>query len=130
MPKLRTEIYGGGDMSWLDSSHGIANARTDILDISAFAAATYYPDGYIKSGTPVAKVGNVLVPYDKTEATVTDAGILWGCLLTDQRIAGTDDFGVPVLKHGALIVAKVPHPGGFAAPVAAAKRSATTFIYV
>ena len=128
MPRLSTETFGGGDLSWLGSTHGISNARTEILDISAFTAATHYPDGYIKSGTPVAKVGGVLVPYDATEATVTGAGVLAGFVLTDQKVVGTDDFAVPLFDHGRVIASKLPI--SFTAPSAAAKRAATTIVFV
>ncbi|MFE5309708.1 head decoration protein [Isoptericola sp. NPDC056605] len=128
MPRLKNETFGGGDQSWLGSTHGIANARTEVLDISTFTAGTHYPNGYIPSGTPVAKVGGVLVPYDGTEATVTGAGILAGFVLTDQPVVGTADFAVPVLDHGRVRASKVP--GTFTAPAAAAKRAATTFVFV
>lgn len=128
MPRLSTETFGGGDLSWLGSTHGISNARTEILDVSAFTAATHYPDGYIKSGTPVAKVGGVLVPYDATEATVTGAGVLAGFVLTDQKVVGTDDFAVPLFDHGRVIASKLPI--SFTAPTAAAKRAATTIVFV
>ena len=60
MPKYRTEQdVVVGNMEWLGSNHGIRNARTEILDISTFTAATHYPNGYIPSGMPVAKVGGV-----------------------------------------------------------------------
>lgn len=130
MPKLRQETFGTGDMSWLGSTHGLRNARTAILDISTFTAGTHYPDGYIPSGTPVALVAGLLVPYDKTEATVTGAGILAGFVLTDQPVVGTADFAVPLLDHGRVIVAKVPYSGGFVAPAAAAKKAATTIVFV
>lgn len=128
MPRLKNETFGGGDLSWLGSAHGIANARTEVLDISTFTAGTHYPNGYIPSGTPVAKVGGVLVPYDATEATVTGAGVLAGFVLTDQPVVGTADFGVPVLDHGRVRTAKLP--AAFTAPTAAAKRAATTFVFV
>lgn len=128
MPRLKTETFGGGDQSWLGSDHGIANARTEILDISTFTASTHYPNGYIPSGLPVAKVGGVLVPYDSTEGTTTGAGVLAGFVLFDQPVVGTADFGVPLLDHGRVIAAKVPI--SFAAPAAAAKRAATTFVFV
>lgn len=128
MPRLKTETFGGGDQSWLGSAHGIANARTEVLDISAFTAGTHYPDGYIRSGTPVAKVGGVLVPYDATEGTTDGAGVLAGFVLTDQKVSGTDDFGVPLLDHGRVITAKLPI--AFTAPVAAEKRAATTIVFV
>lgn len=128
MPRLKSETIGGGDQSWLGSTHGIANARTEVLDISTFTAGTHYPNGYIPSGLPVAKVGGVLVPYDATEGTVTGAGVLAGFVLTDQAVVGTSDFGVPVLDHGRVIVSKLPI--SFTAPAAAAKRAATTVVFV
>ena len=128
MPKLKTETFGGGDLSWLGSTHGIVNARTEILDISTFTAGTHYPNGYIPSGLPVAKVGGVLVPYDATEGTTTGAGVLAGFVLTDQPVVGTSDFGVPLIDHGRVKTAKLPI--AFTAPTAAAKRAATTIVFV
>lgn len=107
MPKLRQETLGTGDMSWLDSTHGIRNARTEILDISAFTKSTHYPDGYIRSGTPVALVGGLLVPYDVTAGTTTGAGVLEGHILTDQSVVDDKDFGVPLLDHGRVKVSKI-----------------------
>lgn len=132
MPRMKTETFLAGDMSWLDSDHGITNARTDLLDISTFTAGTHYPNGFIPSGQPVAKVGGVLVPYTSAEGTTTNAGVLWGHILTDQQVVGTNDFAVPVLKHGRVKTAKVPvgSDGAFTAPVAAAKRANVTIDYV
>lgn len=120
MPRMKRESYQAGDMSWLDSDHGIRNARTELLDVSTFTVT----DGFIKSGTPVAKVAGVLVPYDSTEGVTTNAGVLYGHVLTDQAVVGTSDFAVPVFKHGRVIAAKVPAgANAFTAPVAAAKRN-------
>lgn len=131
MPRLSTQTYGTGDMSWLDSTHGIANARTDLVDISTFTAGTHFPNGYIPSGTPVAKVGGVLVPYTSAEGTTTNAGVLHGHLLTDQPTDGVADFGAPVLKHGRVVASKVPQgTDAFTAPVAVAKRINVTINYV
>lgn len=131
MPRLKNETTGAGDQSWLGSAHGIRNCRTELLDISTFTPATHYPNGYIPSGTPVAKVGGVLVPYDSTEATVTNAGVLAGHLFTDQAVVGTDDFAVPVLDHGRVRSAKVPQgSNAFTVPVAAAKCAAVTIVYI
>lgn len=131
MPRLKTETLGTGDQSWLGSAHGIRGCRTELLDISTFTAGTHYPNGYIPSGTPVAKVGGVLVPYTSAEATTTGAGVLAGHILTDQPVVGTADFGVPVLDHGRVKTAKVPQGSdAFTAPVAAAKRIGVTIVYV
>ncbi len=128
MPRLKSETVGSGDQSWLGSAHGITNCRTELLDISAFTANTHYPNGYIPSGLPVAKVGGVLVPYDATEGTTTGAGVLAGFVFTDQAVVGTSDFAVPLLDHGRVRAAKVPN--SFTAPAAAAKRAATTVVYI
>lgn len=131
MPRLRNETVGAGDQSWLASSHGINDCRTEPLNIGAFTAGTHYPNGYIPSGTPVAKVAGLLVPYDSTEATTTNAGVLAGHIFTDQPVVGTGNFGVPLLDHGRVRSAKVPQgANAFTAPVAAAKRAATTIVYI
>lgn len=120
MPKLRTESVGNGDQSWLGSTHGIGNCRTGTLDISAFTAATHYPDGYIPSGTAVnvADEGAV-VPY-------TDgAGAELGFLFTDQKVEGTADLPAPILRHGIINVGNLP--AAFTAP---ATGSAAGFVFV
>ncbi len=132
MPKLRQENLGGGDMSWLDSTHGIRNSRTGIIDISAFTPATHYPDGFIPSGTPVALVSGLYVPYDITIGTTTGAGVLAGHLLTDQQVVGTADFGAPIYDHGRVNASKVAAIlsawSSFVAPIAA--KNATNILYV
>ena len=128
MPKLIEEVYGTGDQSWLGSAHGISNCRTATVDISAFTKSTHYPDGFLPSGTVVAEVDGKLVPYDSTEGTVTEAGVIAGHLFTDQPVVGTADFAAPVLDHGRVKASKVP--GSFTKPADAAKLSATTIVYV
>ena len=131
MPRLKTETFGAGDQSWLRSSHGLRNAKTEMVNVSAFTAGTHYPNGYIPSGTPVAKVGGLMVPYTSAEATTTGAGVLWGHILTDQRVVGTSNFPAPVFRHGEVVAAKVPTgTDAFTAPVAAAKRASSTINYV
>lgn len=131
MPRLKNETFGAGDQSWLDSAHGLRNARTEVLDISTFTAGTHFPNGFIPSGTPVAKVGGMLVPYTSAEGTTTGAGVLAGHVLTDQPVVGTTDFAVPLFKHGRVKAAKVPQgTDAFTAPVAAAKRANVTIDYV
>ncbi|MBG6083245.1 hypothetical protein [Zhihengliuella flava] len=128
MPRLTTETYGGGDYSWVGAAHALRNARTEMIDVSAFTESTHYPDGYIPSGTPVAKVSGVLVPYDSAEATVTGAGILAGFVLTDTPVSGTTDVPAALYDHGRVVTANVP--GDFTAPAAAEKSSATTIVFV
>lgn len=128
MPRYSAETFGAGDQSWLGSSHALANCRTETVDISAFTKATHFPNGFIPSGTPVAKVGGVLVPYDATEATVADAGVLAGFIFTDQATDGVANLPVPLFDHGRVKVANLPV--AFVAPAAEAKRANTTIVYL
>lgn len=129
MPRLKTETFGGGDQSWIGSgAPHLAEGRTEILDISTFTAGTHYPNGYIPSGLPVAKVGGVLVPYDATEATTTNAGVLAGHVLFDVPVVGTDDFAVALYDQGRVVTSKLPI--AFTTPVAAAKRAAVAIVYI
>lgn len=128
MPRVKSDTIGSGDQSWLGSDHGIANGRTELLDVSTFTASTYYPNGYIPSGTAVAKVGGVLVPYDDTQSVTTNAGVLAGFILTDQPVIGTNDFAVSVLDHGRVITAKLPQT--VTIPGAAAKLASTQFVFI
>ena len=56
MPRLRSETIGAGDQSWLGSAHAIWNCRTGTLDMSTFVAATHFPGGHLRSGTPLGRI--------------------------------------------------------------------------
>ena len=124
MPKLRSESFGGGDQSWLGSAHGIANCRTETIDVSAFTQATHYPDGYIPSGFPVAKVNGLLVPYNAAGADGSQN--IAGHIFTDQAVVGTGNLPAPLLDHGRVKTARVPL-AGFAAP---ASQPNTNIVYL
>jgi hypothetical protein len=127
MPRLQSENVGAADRSWLGSTHAIANARTETIDISTFTPSTHYPNGYIPSGTPVAIVSGLLVPYDVTIGTTTGAGILAGHLLNDEKVVGSTDFGVALFDHGRVKSAKVPY-ASFVTPIAA--KNGSNILYV
>ena len=130
MPRMSTQTFGGGNQSWLGAgAPHVDECRTEVLDISTFTAGTHYPNGYIPSGLPVAKVGGVLVPYDPTEATTTGAGVLAGHVLTDQPVVNAvSDFGVPLYDQGRVVSANLPIT--FTPPTAAAKKAAVAIVYV
>lgn len=70
------------------------------------------------------------MPYDVTEATVTDAGVLAGHLLTDFKVSGAADLPAAVIDHGRVKAAKIATIlTGFVKPAAAAK-NATTIVYI
>lgn len=124
MPMLRSESFSGGDQSWLASGHGIANCRTETLNVAAFTAGTHYPQGYIPSGFPVAKVSNRLVPYNA--AGTNGSQNLAGHIFTDAQIVNGVARPVPVLDHGRVKTARVPLTG-FAAP---ATQPNTNIVYI
>lgn len=133
MPRLTKESVGGSNYGWLDSTHGIRNGRTGIVNVSAFTAGTHYPNGFIPAGTPVAAVSGKLVPYDSLEATTTNAGVLAGHLAADVAVpaGSTADQAGSVISHGRVKTASVPvGVQAFVAPVAAAKRINVTIVYI
>lgn len=94
---ITSQKYGGGDLSWLDSRHGVTNARTITLDAAQFADAT---DGIVKAGTPVeAGDGGLYKPFT--------SGTLAGFTLNDVSIKDGDET-VAMLDHGRINVDKLP----------------------
>lgn len=75
---LRTESWGTDDKSWLGSRHGIGECASITLDTSAFTPSIHYPDGYFKSGIPLAKITatGLYGPYSVTDEvqTLTEGG--------------------------------------------------------
>ena len=53
MPGLKTTTYGTGNYEWMYNTRGIRDGVTAVLDPAKFTQATHFPDGYIRSGTPV-----------------------------------------------------------------------------
>ncbi len=47
---------GRDDQSWLGSARGATSAQSIGLLMSAFVAATHYPNGYFPSGIPLSKI--------------------------------------------------------------------------
>lgn len=72
--------YQSENRSWLLSPHGTEPGATlsITLDVSAFTAGTHYPNGYIPSGTPLAKITatGLYGPYSVTDEvqTITEGG--------------------------------------------------------
>nr|DAL17236.1 MAG TPA_asm: HEAD DECORATION PROTEIN [Caudoviricetes sp.] len=116
MPKLKTETFGPGDLSWIgpDSANAGRTEWVDTADTDFTAVAV---DGVIKSGTPLALDDGQLKPY-------TDGDVLIGFLYTDQPInVGT--LGVPVFDRGRVDVSRLP--ATFTVPAADKDRTHCTF---
>jgi hypothetical protein len=74
------------DRSWLASDHGTTATRTITLDVSAFTEGTHFPNGFIPSGTVLARLASGLYgPYAGRTAevqTVTVTGVPTGGTFT------------------------------------------------
>lgn len=107
---VRTETFGQDDQTWIGAAHGIDLARSITLDTSAFVAGTHYPDGYIKSGTPLGKITatGLYGPYDN--AAVDGREVLAGFLLTPTKpgATSTTDVGAALYEHGRVVEANLP----------------------
>lgn len=103
MPGLKRTTTGEGDQRWLASTHALENARTGVLDVSAFTEATHYPDGYFPAGFELNIADeSALTPWTGAE------GEKLGYLATSQTELDGEDLNVPYLWHGAINVAYVP----------------------
>lgn len=104
--KIKNESFGQDDQSWLADAHGTDSARSINIDVSTFTPATHYPEGYIKSGHPLKKVGNRYGLWKNG-----DADPIEGHLLTAVRVpAGATVVVGALLWHGAVLAAKLPSP--------------------
>jgi hypothetical protein len=62
------ETFGQDNQTWLGSAHGTSSADTATLDLTTFTQAVHYPNGYLPSGTPLAKItsSGKYGPYEAT----------------------------------------------------------------
>lgn len=106
MPGLQSETYGSGDYTWMLNTHGLNAGSQCVLDISAFTEADHYPDGYIRSGTPI-NVANrkAAVPFTDT------AGAVLAFVEGDVPVTGTEDPNSAIVTHAdGIILANLPVP--------------------
>lgn len=107
---VRSETFGQDNQSWLGASHGTDLGRSITLDTSAFTAGTHYPDGYIRSGTPLGKITatGLYGPYNNASSDGTE--VLAGFLLTPVKPGSptTVDVGGVCFEHGRVVEANLP----------------------
>ena len=93
----------------LGPGHGTDATRPVTLDVSKFTPATHYPDGFIRGGTPVAKITATgkFGPYTPADST-TGLGDLVGFVYGDFPIDGQANVVAAVLDHGKVREARLP----------------------
>ena len=107
----RTTNYQVDDHSWLGSAHGVDSTETITLDLSAggFVSGTHYPNGYIPSGTKLAKItaSGKYGLYD--DAAVDGRQTLVGFLLGGVPVpSGATSLGAAMYTHGKVREANLP----------------------
>lgn len=136
LTQVQVENITFDDPGWLGSQHGVQATRPIILDASLFVAGTHYPNGYLPSGTVIAKVTATgrYGPYDSSKANgqQTAAGFLYG---TTKINSGTATPAGALMWHGAVVGAKLPFGTGSSATTpgafdAAAQTALAARVYV
>ncbi|WP_280448494.1 potassium transporter [Nocardia brasiliensis] len=105
---LKTETFGQDSHDWLASAHGTDAGRTITLDLTTFTAGTHYPDGWLKSGFALKKLGSG--KYGLFSAGDESGAVIAGHLLTAVKVpTGATKVAGSLMWHGAVIASKLPH---------------------
>lgn len=107
---VATTSYGVDKRSWLLGSHGTDPGSTPsiTLDVSAFDPDLHYPDGWIRSGTPLGELSSGLYgPYEVTDEvqtlTVGGSGLTsFTITYSGQTTASLDDQATAAEVQAAL----------------------------
>lgn len=108
---VTTTSFQAERRSWLLGPHGTDPGTTPgiTLDVSAFTAAVHYPNGYIPSGTPLAKItaSGLYGPYSVTDEvqTLTEGGsglTSFTITYSGQTTASIDDDATAAEVQAAL----------------------------
>lgn len=107
-----TQSFQAEDLSWdLTPPHGGFD-QNGVIDVSGFTAAQHYPNGYIPSGTVLAKNGaGDLVPYlnSAADTTNTAVGILKGSItVLNPNGTAKSKVGCAYRVHGIVSAGHLP----------------------
>lgn len=106
--------YQVGRRDWLWGTHGTDPGSTPsiMLDISAFTAATHFPNGYLLSGIVLGRITatGLYGPYNDTLATGQEvaAGLLFSEVNIPNLADLTKDAGGALYVHGFVRRTKLP----------------------
>jgi hypothetical protein len=109
----KTETWGNEDLSWLGSAHGLEMADSITLDRAAMTAA-WVTDGTVPAGAIVRRL-NATGRYVPFAAGDGPAGIL----ISPVMVGASGNPQGAVIRHGQVIIAKLPATSGYAGGVAA-----------
>jgi len=110
---VTTETWTVEDRSWLGSRDGTQYTQSCTLYVPAFTRATHYPQGFIPSGTALAKITSgagegLYGPYDAaaTDGRAEPEGFLFNS--TPVREGGATNLGAPLMWRGVIKVSRLP----------------------
>ena len=115
---VHSSSYQVEDRSWLVGTHGVDITPGITLDISKFTKNTYYPNGYIPSGTALGKItaSGLYGPYSDaaSDGTQTCAGLLFSSVRAVDPNTGNAlaKVGGARFIHGAVTTSKLPANSG------------------
>ena len=114
---VRSSTYQVEDRSWLVGTHGVDMTPGITLDISKFTKATHFANGYIPSGTAIAKItaSGLYGPYDdsKSDGTQVAAGLLFSSVRAIDPVGNNlAKVGGARFIHGLVNTAKLPANSG------------------
>lgn len=108
---------------WLASPHGSGPGETPsaTLSVAAFTEGTHYPNGFVPSGTVLAKItaSGLYGPY--TTGGSGGLEVAAGILFSSVTVKGKAKVGGAILKHGHVTESKLPFQSGSGSIDAAGK---------
>ena len=131
--RVQKTVYAQDNQSWLIGNHGTDMTPSIKLDVSTFTAATHYPNGFIPSGTVLAKTvdGTGYAPYDPADTTDSlgvAVGLLFAAVPVDQ-LDNTHDANGALYVHGLVDSTKLPFQAGTGSLDAAAQADLPLIVF-
>lgn len=129
---VTSTTYQVESRGWLAGEHGTEPGTTPsiTLDIAKFIAGTHYPNGFIPSGTVIAKVTatGLYGPYD--DAAVDGRAVAAGLLFDSETVeTGQTQATNAMLVHGFVEEARLPFSGATTGAIDAAGKVDLKLIY-
>lgn len=114
---VRSTSYQVDDRAWAIGTHGFDITPSVTLDLTKFTKATHFPNGYIPSGTVIAKItaSGLYGPYDDALANGQEvaSGLLFSFLRAIDPQGNTlTKVGGALFVHGAVKESKLPTNSG------------------
>lgn len=110
---VRSHSYQVDNRDWLIGQHGTDLTPSVTLDISKFTKNTHYPNGFIRSGTPLGIITatGLYGPYNDAASDGTEVcrGLLFSFVRAIDEVGNTlTKVGGARFVHGAVKESKLP----------------------